>query len=623
MCGITGVLNLDARPYADPGLLEAMTERIAHRGPDAKGYHVDGPVGLGHRRLSIIDLATGQQPMQDERAGRVIVYNGEVYNFQELRRDLEGRGATFRTRCDTEVVLHAADLRDTGWLHALNGMYALAIWFQPERTLLLARDRLGIKPLYYAVVGGQFIFASEIKALLAHPGLAREVRVDALSEFLAFRTLSDDETLLRGIHALPAGHVLRVSPGRPVPAPERFWSDVANSDPPLLGAGTDHVEAGFLERLDDAVRYRLISDVPLGTYNSGGVDSSLVTDAVRRQTQGELHTFSVGFTEESHDESRFAEIVARRVGTHHHALRLTQREFRDSLLDATWSLDEPLNHAHTVALLRLSRLAKEYVTVVLTGEGADELFAGYPRYQIPLLARRLAAWPRLLRRPLLEGMRLSRRRRLAKLASSGADVRLGIMENARFAPREELALVGLPEPAARGREAGYLALEQATLPELEKVLAFDRATYLPSLLQRLDRTTMASGVEARVPFLDYRLLAWSKCLPAGLKVRLAQENKVLLKRVAARRFPRRMIYRRKMGFDVPVAAWLRERDGLRGFLDCLTDDTFRGRGYYREGAVAKLIAEHLSGERDRSAILWPILTLELWHRVFVDAGGRA
>ncbi|MHB8078498.1 MAG: asparagine synthase (glutamine-hydrolyzing) [Candidatus Krumholzibacteriia bacterium] len=624
MCGIAGALNLDGAPFADAELLARMTRALAHRGPDDEGMHRQGPVGLGQRRLSILDLSpAGHQPMLTADGGRALVYNGEIYNYRDIRADLAARGRTFHSNCDTEVLLDLIDLHGLDWLHRLNGMFAFGLWDQASRTLMLGRDRLGIKPLYWCVADGQFLFASELKSLLQHPAARREVREEALAEYFAFRCVAGAETLLRGIRALPPGHVLTVSPERPEPQIVRFWEDGVPADG---GQWVDRrlpLAEQLRTLLEDAVRHRLISDVPVGTYNSGGVDSTLVTAAVRRQATGALHTFSVGFAEAPFDESRYAQIVADRIGIEHHVIRMDEYQYADLLAETVWYCEEPLNHAHTVPLLELSRLAKKYVTVVLTGEGADELFGGYPRYQIPLLARRLEFLPRLLTQGGYQVCRAAGARRLAKLLELCDDPQRALVENARFAPWETLARIGASDWDRRGREAALAEITARGLGPLETVLAFDRATYLPALLHRLDRTTMASGVEARVPFLDFRLLEWSKTLPAGRKLALGRENKVLLKAMAARDFPRDMIYRRKMGFDVPISDWLRNRKGLGRYFDVLTDDTFRHRGFLDAVEVGRLVDEHLARTADHAELLWPLLNLELWRRRFVDAPPRA
>ncbi|MEZ5543296.1 MAG: asparagine synthase (glutamine-hydrolyzing) [Pseudomonadota bacterium] len=616
MCGIAGMLSLDGARPADSEMLARMVDYIAHRGPDDKGVYIQGPVGLGHRRLSILDIEGGHQPWLDQGRGRALVYNGEVYNYRELRSKLQSRGMSFRSNCDTEVLLQMAEPGEDDWLNSLNGMFAFALWDERLQELYLARDRLGIKPLYYTLHDGRFYFASEIKVLLA-VGLPRLVNEKAVPEFLAFRTVSGSETIVRGIWALPPGHVLRIRPGDAAPRIDKFWDDVAN-DGSAWADKTLNYEEQFHQLIESAIRYRLIADVPVGTYNSGGVDSSLITAKVRQQMDGELHTFSVGFMEDEHDESQYAQVVADRLGTHHHTLVMSGREYADALEETVWYCDQPINHAHTVQLLQLSRLAKQYVTVVLTGEGADELFAGYPRYQIPMLAARLAVLPGPLHSGLGRLLELLHMRRLVKLFEVSSDLDRSILEGARFCSLSELSSAGITDFIPEARRELYRVTRSKGLSRLEQVLSFDRGTYLPALLDRLDRTTMASGVEARVPFLDYRLVEWSMRIPEAFKMKIGRDNKILVKKLAARIFPREMIYRRKVGFGVPVGKWFRDKDGLGRYLDLVTDDTFAARNYCDASRVRKLVERHRNGVSDHSDVLWGLVSLELWQRTFID-----
>lgn len=616
MCGIAGILNLEGDGRVSEEILRAMTLAIAHRGPDDHGVHVSGPVGLGHRRLSILDVAGGHQPWLDPQAGRALVYNGEIYNFQELAAE-EGRGgAHFQTTCDTEVLMHLARGRDLGWLDRLNGMFAFAHWDGEE--LLLVRDRIGIKPLYTTVHEGRFYFASEIKALLA-AGVPRRVNAAVVPEFLAFRNICGEETLFEGIVELPPGHYLRLRPGRAPGRPQKWW-EARPAAPDAYVDPAWPIEKQFRELFDSSIRYRMVADVPLGTYNSGGVDSSLISARVRERAEGVLHTFSVGFEEAEHDESRYSRIVAEKLGTEHHALVITGRQYADGVEEAVDLYDQPLFQDHTIQLMKLSKLAKEYVTVVLTGEGADELFAGYPRYQIPLLAARLALIPGPLQRALLGPVRALGLRRLVKLLEISADPERSILENARFAPQEGLALARVPEWVTTARRELLADCRRVGPGLLEVVLNHDRRSYMPGLLHRLDRTTMVNGVEARVPFLDHRLLEWSMGLPARHKMAVGKENKVVVKKWAARIFPREMIYRRKVGFGVPTGPWLRQPRSLGRFLDLLRDRTFAERGFVDAAGVARLLDEHLDGRQDHGHLLWSLINLELWCRRQVDPG---
>jgi asparagine synthase (glutamine-hydrolysing) len=619
VCGIVGILNFSSAAPVDREVLFRMTRVLAHRGPDDEGFFFDGPIGLGHRRLSVIDLSCGHQPMVDEERGRAVVFNGEIYNFREIRKRLASHGCRFTSDSDTEVLLQLADASGHAWLSELNGMFAFAVWQKQSRQLLLVRDRLGIKPLYYAIAGGCFLFSSEIKALLLFPGFQKRVNEKAIPEYLAFRSIVGPETLFRDVYEVPAGHFLTMGPGLSQPKVESYWDEFTPAHPGNLSAGELAPSEQFQLLFNDAVRYRLISDVPVGTYNSGGVDSTLVTSAVREQATGELHTFSVGFEEESYDESRYAQTVADMLGTKHHVVTLNGSEYADTLEETIWHNDQPLNHPHTVQLLKLSRVAKEYVTVVLTGEGADELFAGYPRYQIPLLVERLSSLPTILHRGCYHLFETLRIRRLVKLFEISSSLSKSIIEGSRFCPSQDLTIADVGDYVSANRQKVYELTQSHDLSLLEKILYFDRRTYLPSLLHRLDRATMASGVEARVPFLDYRLVHWSTGIPQRWKIGAGFENKVLLKALAAGRFDRRMVYRSKAGFGVPIASWFRDTKGLGRYLDLITEHSCSARLYLSPQGIQKLVREHLTSSADHSDILWGLVNMELWMRRFIDS----
>jgi asparagine synthase (glutamine-hydrolysing) len=617
MCGIAGIVCSSVeRPIAAEAL-RAMTRAIAHRGPDDDGFFCEAPVGLGHRRLSVIDIAGGHQPMTDASATRVAIYNGEIYNYRELKSRLEQSGARFRTNSDTEVLVETAQFEETAWVHAINGMYAFAMWDRSRKALLLGRDRLGVKPLYYAFHDGCFLFASEIKAILAYPGFPRAVNEAAIPEYLRFRSLAGAETFFKGVFMFPAGHVGWIGPSDFRLNLKRFWHEDATAFLETNGEAAKPVDAQFADLFASAVAYRLVSDVPIGTFNSGGVDSSLVTQSVRAQTSGELHTFSVGFDEASFDERRYAETVASTLGTQHHTLVMNRHEYADGLEETIWHMDEPLPHAHSVQLVKLSRLAKEFVTVVLTGEGADETFAGYPRHQIPLIARslgRAGAALKLGLRPLAQTFGL---RRVAKLAEFLDSWEASVVNGARFSADRDLATLHVAPHCPQNRLAILTEVFARRQSFLESVLEYDRRTYLPPLLVRLDKTSMAAGLEARVPFLDFRMVLWTKALAPEQKVALWRESKIMLKRLAARSFPNEMIYRRKVGFGVPVGLWLRDKKSLGRFGDLLTDATFRQRGYCDGNSVRQMCADHFAGRADHGEVLWPILNLELWWRRFI------
>jgi asparagine synthase (glutamine-hydrolysing) len=619
MCGIAGLFYRDGAKPVDTALLGRMNDVMHHRGPDDAGLFVGPGVGLAHRRLSIIDIAGGHQPMHDDSRRRTIVYNGEIYNFREVRQTLEARGVPFTTSSDTEVLLKAAEFQSVDWVEQLNGMFAFALWDASARALLLGRDRMGVKPLYYALADGELIFASEIKPILLHPKMRRRVAVERIPEYIAFRTLGGTDTLFEGIQQVPAGHVLTISQADFSPKLIPYWREGQGKtigdyvDPTL--SSIDQLDA-LLKR---AVNYRLISDVPVGSFNSGGVDSSLNSSIMRSLTDGEMHTFSVGFKEPDYDESRYARMVATRLGTSHHTLVIDEREYLDHLEETLWHLEEPVNHAHSVQLLLLSRLAKQHVTVALTGEGADEVFGGYPRLQIPLMVSAMQRVPRFVSSGVLELARAARARKAVKLLENAGDVKRSIIEGARYVPRHELTQLFSKTVTYPRREAAYERALSRQQDLVGRVLYFDQRTYLPGLLTRLDKTSMASGLECRVPFLDVNVVEWSRHLSPRQKIRLGATTKYVVKKVAERWLPAEIVHRRKVGFGTPIGRWFRNRQGLGSLLDVLTDQTFRQRGYMQPGVVERMVREHVNGTDDHHEALWGLVNLELWCRKFIDS----
>jgi asparagine synthase (glutamine-hydrolysing) len=609
MCGIAGLYNFDRSNPVDRQTIEEMTSRLAHRGPNGHGVFVEGNIGLGHRRLSVIDIATGAQPMTDAGTGCTIVYNGEFFNFMEIRSQLQATGHTFRTKSDTEVLLKMArgDCRD--WIAPLNGMFAFAIWDPTSRSLTLVRDRFGVKPLYYVETGAGVAFASEIKALVGIScGVPPELDTARLAEYLAFRHVLEPNTLFKGVRQVPSGHFMRLSDASRRPEIVRYWTE----GDALRESGRRRSEPEeFGAVFARAVRQRLVSDVPLGSFNSGGVDSSLVTREVRRQRSGELHTFSIGFPDERFDESRFALEVAGQLGTRHHAESLTPASFAALLPTAIWHHDEPLCHPHSVQLMHLSAIARRHVTVVLTGEGADEVFCGYPRLHIPRLARMLGPAGRLVAAALGSVSNGGRFRRLGKLAESIGRPLAAEIDSHRFLPMQVLQrLCGTTDYlGARPDTLGDVVGGQSAL---EGLLEYERRSYLKSLVIRLDKMTMAHGLEARTPFLDFQLVLWSKGLPSSAKVGLGLQNKRLLKAEAARHFTRGLVYRRKMGFDVPLGEWFRTEPGLRDMLaQVVSANSFVGSALPID-AIRDLVTDHCEREIDQSEALWSLLNLECW-----------
>lgn len=620
MCGITGIFKKNSREINFRPIIEKMNNAIAHRGPDGFGLYVDDFVALGHRRLAIIDIAAGKQPMKDNIGNKIIVYNGEIYNYIELKAKLISQGLNFETNCDTEVLLRKCDLANYSWINEIVGMFAFAIWDYNTKTLLLGRDRLGIKPLYYADLPDAFIFSSEIRSLLEYPGLITGLNKKKVNEYIAFRNIVGNETLFDGIMQLNPGSLLTISAKNPKLKIHQYWNELENC---YQFESTEKAcysnEDIFIELFKNSIQSRLISDVPLGTFNSGGVDSSLVTSIVRTfRPQGELHTFSVGFKEPQYDESMYAKIVANKMGTTHHNIIMKEKDYIDNYERALLALEEPLNHPHTVPLLLLCKLAKSYVTVVLTGEGADEVFGGYPRYHIPLFSRAAVGVPYHLHKFALRLATKLNNRKLIKLLEDSQDPACSALNCGRFVPYESLYRVILDNVNFTDyRREVFRSSKNDSTTFLNQLLLYERKTYLQSLLMRLDKVSMASGLEARVPFLDHRLVCWSHHLPDYEKIRLFRGNKLIVKKVASKFLPNEIVQRKKVGFGVPVAEWLRNKKGLGRYLDLLTDQTFNQRGLFKHKEIEKMIFLHINNMGDYSEVLWGLINFELWYRKFL------
>lgn len=629
MCGIAGVLHDDPRARASQRLVQAMIDRIIHRGPDAEGLLVDGPVGLGHRRLSIIDVEGGDQPIFNADRTIAVVFNGEIYNHRELRRWLEGRGFRFRTKSDTEVLVHAYEHEGPEFVRRLRGMFAFAIWDQRRRRLMLARDRLGKKPLYYYHGGGRLLFASELKAILAAPGLDLELDLEAISDYLSFLCILAPRTIFRHVRKLRPGHYLLASEGRLVE--DRYWDlDVSRID----RRPREELQAALLDQLDDAVACRLESEVPLGAFLSGGVDSSAVVALMARHARGPVRTANIGFDVAEYDESDYARQVAHRYETDHHSERVhVDAAAEDELERLVWHLDEPFADPSAIPTGRVSGIARKVVTVALSGDGGDEVFAGYRRYRVDLLGERLRrafpatlrervlgpigrAWPRgeVIPRPFRLGTALE------ELALDGPLAHYHSVSYFRE-PRKDRFFT----PEARQRLAGYSSFEalaehyaRAESPDpLARMLYVDLKTYLPDrMLMKVDKMSMMHGLEVRSPFLDHHLVEFGLRLPARLKVRDG-EGKWLLKKAMEPFLPADVLYRPKQGFEVPLADWL--RGPLVEPLEAALESLGR-RGYLAPEPMRALLEEHRTGRFDHADRLWILYMLELWHRVFrIDA----
>jgi len=632
MCGIAGSLDLRGNP-SDRAAVMAMTNRMIHRGPDASGYYSDGPVTLGHRRLAIIDLQGGAQPMQDDGGNLSITYNGEIYNFLELRRTLEAAGHRFLTGSDTEVILKAYLEYGESALERFRGMFALAMWDRRRQRLFLARDRVGKKPLFYSQSAGHFVFASELHALLAHPQISREIDPLALDEYLTYGYIPAPRTIFKGVRKLEPGHHLTGTFG-PDGGPfeiviERYWK---------LEYGDkwacDEQEAAerLLAELTEAVRLRLVADVPIGALLSGGVDSSVVVALMSRLSGRQVKTFSIGFEEEDFNELPYARLVAERYATDHHEL-VVRPQFMDILPTLVRHYGEPYADSSALPTYYVSQLTRQHVTVALNGDGADESLAGYERYLGVLLAETYRRVPGLLRRGVIEPAaalipsRLPRRSRLRQaknfLQTAGRSAPQQYLRWNTFFGRTEKAQLYTEEFAQRlqysSAETWFLEKLQPVKgrPTLDALLATDVESYLPyDLLVKMDVASMANSMEARSPFLDHKVMEFCARLPAEYKIR-GRTLKYLLKKVAADLVPAANIKRRKMGFGVPVGRWMKgvQLDFVKQTL--LSPRALR-RGYFRAETLRALVTGHTGAGEDYSQQLWALVWLEMWHQMFVD-----
>lgn len=612
MCGIGGILHANPAHSVRREALDAIVAALRHRGPDSQGVHLDGACGLAHTRLSIIDLsARGRQPMASSSGRWLLSYNGEIYNFRELRDELRRKGRRFDSNSDTEVILQLVEAGGVAALTTLRGMFAFALFDRETRELLLMRDRLGIKPLFFCQDAQGVTFASEPKALPAAASQAGPAAA-RLAEYLAFRHAAEQESLAPGVRTLLPGHWLRTN-GRELRI-ESWWQ------PPH---GRDADPADTARVLDECVRRQLVSDVPVGVFLSGGVDSALVA-ASSAEALPSLDTFTVGFAEEGWDETARARIVADAIQAKAHRLVLEPEAYVAGLAEAIWHLDAPLNHAHSVHLLALARFARRHVTVVLTGEGSDELFAGYPRYRLFLLGRKLAGPLRAPALALARLLRAARPRWERLLEATGPDATRAAAVNAAFVPvAQAAALTGVADVGAvLAPRCEILAQAQAQgRGDLDALLELDRRTYLVSLLQRMDRMTMAAGLEARVPVLDEEMVEHAGTLAISHKVDW-RDSKKPMRRAAQQRFGREYANAPKFGFGVPLDAWMRKGGALEPLLARLLGERATvQRGWFDVAAARRCFEEHRRGEADRSELLWGLLNLELWARVCVEGGG--
>jgi len=625
MCGIAGFVD---SPVAVPLMADDATARvrqmcdvIRHRGPDDEGFRIEPGVALGMRRLSIIDVAGGHQPIANEDGTVWIVFNGEVYNFRELRAELEAQGHRFSTSTDTEAIVHAYEQWGTDAIRRLRGMFGLAIWDSRTRTLLLARDRVGIKPLYYSVAGGRLRFGSELKSLLCDPDLPVEIDVDALDHYLSFLYTPRDTSIFRDVCKLAPGHLLTWQEGRLHVQP--YWRP-ASGEP---FSGTEQEAVGERERvLVDAVSSHMISDVPIGAFLSGGVDSSVVVALMARLSSGRVKTFSIGFDEPEFDELEHARRVAEYYGTDHHEFVVRPDGLR-ILDDLIAHFDEPFADSSAIPTWYVSEIARRHVTVVLSGDGGDELFGGYDRY---LPHPRVVAFDRyapqgLRRVAAIAGDRLPHGVRGKNfLRHVGRSERGRYLDAIRFFSSDEKpSLLSADVRSALGALDPEIRLARhferyASLPWASQMMRFDLETYLPDdVLTKVDRMSMAHSIESRVPLLDNEVVDLANALPASLKIRNGRRKHVL-KEVAARLLPDGIVDRKKQGFGVPLGTWFRG-DLKELFADTLLAPEALQRGYFEPRFVRRIVNEHLSGRRDHTLRLWQLVVFNDGTRQYVGS----
>ena len=629
MCGICGIFYPDARQGVDRGALVHMNEQIVHRGPDDDGFFVEGNIGLAMRRLSIIDIQTGSQPITNEDQNVWIVYNGEIYNHGELRADLESHGHRYRTKSDTETIVHLYEEYGRDCVQHLRGMFAFALWDRRARRLFVARDRLGIKPFYYRFDGKSFLFGSEIKAILAYPGSRTEFNQRTLAEYLAFGYIAGPETMFARIHKLMPGHTLELDEHGELKI-EPYW-DLPAADADGAHPRSYYVQ-GYRDRLEQCVGSHLMSDVPLGVFLSGGLDSSSVAALTTKIRRGPIETFAVGYGEEAFSELPYARRVAEHIGSSHYEVQLSREDFFSSLPRLIWHEDEPIVWPSSVSLYFVAQLARQRVTVVLTGEGSDETLAGYTRYAWTLMNSRMdkvyrAMTPAFLRSGIRKGIQtgplgaaLRRKLEHTFLGRDGASWPSFYFDNfysAFSAAEQDELLTESARAAADNAYAGSMrAWERSSGDFLHRLLYTDIKTYLVELLMKQDQMSMAASIESRVPFLDHELVEFTAGIPARLAIK-GLAGKFILKSAVEDLLPHDIVYRQKMGFPTPWAFWLAgpQLDDLERML--LSPRSVE-RGLFEPEMVKRLFVEHRTKRVDHGSRIWRLLNLEIWTRVFLD-----
>ena len=632
MCGIAGLFEFGRDAHVDSAVLRRMCDVMAHRGPDDNGIFTQGKIGLGMRRLSIVDLATGHQPLSNEDGSIWIVFNGEIYNHRALREHLITRGHRYRTQSDTETIVHLYEEYGKDCVQHLRGMFAFAIWDAKHKSLFIARDRLGIKPLYYRRSSRNFLFGSEIKVLLAYPEVRPDFNRAALPEYLAFGYLSAEETFYNGVHKLMPGHRLEINEQGDLRV-EPYW------DLPLTPADKPHDERYYVESyrdlLEGAVNSHLMSDVPLGVFLSGGLDSSAVAALMTKIRREPIETFSVGYTESAYSELPYARTVAQHLKSVHREVFVSRQDFFGALPKLIWHEDEPIVWPSSVALFFVAQLSRERVKVVLTGEGSDETLAGYSRYAFTL---KNMAFDRVYRSLVPYAIRRHVRGSIAASPLINATVRrklshtfLGLdgeswtsfyFDNffSAFNQKDQSELLTddfRPQVEAGSAYRNVLGYWERSSGELlQRLLYTDIKTYLVELLMKQDNMSMAASIESRVPFLDHVLVEWATRVPASIQIR-GSAGKWILKKAMEDLLPHSIIYRPKLGFPTPWSGWLAGTQ-LDEIETLLLEPRSMSRGFFRRAAVEKLFREHRARYRDHYDRIWRLLNLELWHRVCLE-----
>ncbi len=621
MCGICGIYNQQSQELVSSQFIEQMTKLIAHRGPDDTGVYLDGPIGLGFTRLSIIDLSTGHQPMSNETGDIWVVFNGEIWNYKGLRKELIEKGHIFRTNSDTETIVHAYEEYGTDCIARLHGMFGLAIWDSLRKRLLLARDRVGKKPLYYTNINGDLIFGSEIKSLLCHPRVKREADLQSLADFLSVRYVPGPATLFAGIYKVQPGHWLLFENG--TMRDECYWDFTFGK---TQESSIEEYLDGIRNHVYRAVEERMIADVPVGTMLSGGVDSSIISGVMSKLTSHKVKTFAVGFDHPDYSELPYARMVANHFSTDHHELVVNSSDLTQYWPLLTWHRDEPVSESSDLGVYLISKLAKQHVKVVLSGEGGDELFAGYPKYVVDWMAKYYHLVPQAIRhgmiQPLIEHLPYSMRKfqTAARNISQPAPQRWmnwfgvfnGQLKENLLSPSLKAAINFDSSQAFRK------ALEtNPQRDDLSSMLYLDTKIWLPdNLLMKGDKMTMAASLESRMPLLDYKLIEYAASIPSSAKIK-SFKAKYLLKQAFADFLPEPILTRKKMGFNVPTGIWFRE--GQRDVITkLLLSERMRDRGYFNNEYVERIVYDHIAGKTNYQAQIFMLASLELWLRVFID-----